>query len=60
MQKRAGITDEQIYNTFNMGIGMVVCVSPENVDKTLASLKETGEDVVVIGKAVEGKGVILQ
>jgi phosphoribosylformylglycinamidine cyclo-ligase len=60
MQKRAGITDEQIYNTFNMGIGMVVCVSPENVDKTLECLKATGEDVVVIGKAVEGKGVILQ
>lgn len=30
MQEKAGISDEQIYNTFNMGIGMVVCVSPEN------------------------------
>ena len=60
MQKRAGITDEQIYNTFNMGIGMVVCVSPENVDAAMESLKATGEEVVVLGKTVAGKGVILK
>ena len=60
MQKRAGITDEQIYNTFNMGIGMVVCVAPENVEAAIESLKATGEDVVVIGKTVAGKGVILK
>lgn len=60
MQKRADITDEQIYNTFNMGIGMVVVVAPENVAETLAQLKSTGEDAVVIGKAVQGKGVILK
>ena len=60
MQKRAEITDEQIYNTFNMGIGMVVCVSPENVEATLAQLASTGEDAVVIGKAVKGSGVTLK
>ena len=60
MQKRAGITDEQIYNTFNMGIGMVVVVAKENVEKAMASLRETGEDVAVIGQAVAGKGVVLK
>lgn len=60
MQKRAEITDEQMYNTFNMGIGMVVVVAPENVCETLAQLKSTSEDAVVIGKAVSGKGVILK
>ena len=60
MQKRAGISDEQIYNTFNMGIGMVVCVAPDKVEDAMASLQATGEEVVVIGKAVAGKGVILQ
>ena len=61
MQQRAGITDEQIYNTFNMGIGMVVCVAPENVEAAMASLQATGEEVVVIGKTVAGtKGVILK
>ncbi len=60
MQEKAGITDEQIYNTFNMGIGMVVVVSPENVETAMQSLTESGEEVVVIGKAVAGKGVILK
>ena len=61
MQEKAEITDEQIYNTFNMGIGMVVCVSPENVEATLASLTESGEEVCVVGKVVEGdRKVILK
>ena len=60
MQKRAEITDEQIYNTFNMGIGMVVCVSPENVEAAMAQLQATGEEVVVIGKTIKGSGVILK
>ncbi len=59
MQEKAEITDEQIYNTFNMGIGMIVCVSPENVDATLASLKESGEDVCVVGKVVEGNRTVI-
>ncbi|MBO5737012.1 MAG: phosphoribosylformylglycinamidine cyclo-ligase [Clostridia bacterium] len=61
MQKRAGITDAQIYNTFNMGIGMMVVVAPEEVDAAIASLQATGEDVAVIGKIVAGdKKVILK
>lgn len=60
MQERAGISDEQIYNTFNMGIGMVVCVSPENADAAAASLKESGEEVVVLGRTTEGKGLTLK
>lgn len=60
MQERAGISDEQIYNTFNMGIGMVVCVSPENAAAAAASLKESGEEAVVLGRTTEGKGVTLK
>lgn len=60
MQERAGVSDEQIYNTFNMGIGMVVCVSPENAAAAAASLKESGEEVVVLGRTTEGKGVTLK
>ncbi|MFQ7077457.1 MAG: phosphoribosylformylglycinamidine cyclo-ligase [Christensenellaceae bacterium] len=59
MQERAGISDEQIYNTFNMGIGMVVA-SPENAAAAAASLKESGEEVVVLGRTTEGKGVTLK
>ena len=61
MQKRAEITDEQIYNTFNMGIGMVVCVAPENVEAAMQLLQATGEEVVILGQAVAGdRKVILK
>lgn len=60
MQEKAGITDEQIYNTFNMGIGMVVCVAPENAEAAMSALKESGEEVVVLGRTVAGKGVTLR
>lgn len=60
MQEKAGITDEQIYNTFNMGIGMMVCVAPENVEAAMESLRSTGEEVCVVGKIVKGNGVILK
>lgn len=59
MQEIAGITDEQIYNTFNMGIGMVVCVKPEDVERTQAILASCGEETAVVGKTVAGKGVTL-
>ena len=60
MQEKAGISDEQIYNTFNMGIGMVVCVSPENAAEAKKSLEESGEEVVLLGKTVSGKGATLK
>lgn len=59
MQEKAGITDKQIYNTFNMGIGMVVCVDEKNVAATIAQLESTGEKCAVIGKTVKGSGVTL-
>lgn len=59
MQEKAGITDSQIYNTFNMGIGMVVCVDEKDVAATVAQLESTGEKCAVIGKTVKGSGVKL-
>ncbi|HBN12568.1 MAG TPA: phosphoribosylformylglycinamidine cyclo-ligase [Clostridiales bacterium] len=60
MQNRAQITKEQMYNTFNMGIGMVVCVDKRDVKATVRQLELTGESCVVLGKTVRGKGVILK
>ncbi|MDE6585921.1 MAG: phosphoribosylformylglycinamidine cyclo-ligase [Clostridia bacterium] len=60
MQRKANLSDEQIYNTFNMGIGMVVCVDPADVVKTIAQLEKTGESCAVIGETVKGSGVILK
>ncbi|MCD7729092.1 MAG: phosphoribosylformylglycinamidine cyclo-ligase [Clostridia bacterium] len=60
MQQIAGIDDYQIYNTFNMGIGMVVCVAPKDVEETISQLTSTGEECCVIGKTIKGKGVVLK
>ncbi len=49
-----------MYNTFNMGIGMIVAVDPADVDKTMAALKKTGDKPYVIGQIADGeKGVTL-
>ncbi len=60
MQQKAELTNEQIYNTFNMGIGMVVCVKKHDVKKAIAQLEATGEQCVVLGKTVKGSGVTLK
>ena len=60
MQEKAGIGDEQIYNTFNMGIGMVVCVEEKDVSEALSALAEAGEQAWRIGTTVAGKGVSLR
>lgn len=60
MQKRASLTNQQIYNTFNMGIGMVVCVAKRDVEATIAQLERTGEECVVLGKTISGQGVKLK
>ena len=60
IKEKSGLGSEQLYNTFNMGIGMVVAVAKEDEQKTLDALKELGEDAYVIGKTVKGEGVILK
>ena len=60
MREKAEISDEQIYNTFNMGIGMVVCVDKKDVVQTISELESTGEKAYLIGETVSGKGVTLK
>lgn len=50
--KEGNIPEHDMYNTFNMGVGMCVVVRPEDVDKTLAILKAHGDDAYVIGKII--------
>lgn len=59
MQNRASLTREQMCNTFNMGIGMVVCVEQKDVEATVKQLESTGEKCAVIGRTVKGGGVKL-
>ncbi len=60
MQKRARLSKQEIYNTFNMGIGMVVCVARRDAEKAIAQLESTGESCVILGKTCKGSGVILK
>lgn len=61
MMAREGQVEEQMmYNTYNMGIGMIVAVDPANVDKTMEAIKAAGDTPYVIGKIEDGeKGVTL-
>lgn len=54
MQSVGQLTDDDLYNTFNMGIGMVLAVSKDEADKAMASLKASGEKAYIIGEAVKG------
>ena len=59
IQKTGNIPERDMFNTFNMGVGMSVTVPAESVDEALAILREAGEDAYVIGQIVKGdEGVI--
>lgn len=61
IQKTGNISEHDMYNTFNMGVGMCVAVAKENVQKALEILKANGEDAYVIGEIVRSdSGVILE
>lgn len=60
MQKKGNIDEHMMYNTYNMGIGMIVAVNPDDTDKTKAAIQAAGEICYVIGEIKAGeKGVIL-
>ena len=61
IQRVGNISEHDMYNTFNMGIGMALCVDKNDVDKTLDVLKANGENAVVLGEVVKGgEGVIFE
>lgn len=60
MEKKGEIAEEIMYNTFNMGIGMVLAVDPADQDKAMEAIKAAGETPYVIGCTKAGeKGVVL-
>lgn len=58
MQKEGNIDIDEMYGTFNMGIGLVMAVSKEVAPQLISYLEETGEKPVVIGKTVKREGGI--
>lgn len=60
LQSVGNIPEHDMYNTFNMGIGMCIVVSQEEADKAMALLKDAGESVSLIGRVEQGaEGVVL-
>jgi phosphoribosylformylglycinamidine cyclo-ligase len=57
IQKGGGVPDEEMFRTFNMGIGMVVVVAPGELHDVEHSLERRGEPSFVIGRVVAGAGV---
>lgn len=61
MQRVGNISEHDMFNTFNMGIGMIAAVDKDQVDLALDVLKENGEDAVVLGNVISGDdGVIIK
>ena len=60
LAEKGKIEEKMMYNTFNMGLGMVVAVDEADVDKTMEAVKAAGETPYVVGKIEDGeKGVTL-
>lgn len=57
IQKKGDVARMSMYNTFNMGIGMVMAVSEKDVEKTVEFISKQGEKAYVIGKVAEGEGI---
>ena len=60
LQKEGNIEEKMMYNTYNMGLGMVLAIAPEDVEKTIAAIEAAGEKAYVVGHIENGeKGVTL-
>ncbi len=55
LQEKGGISEHDMFNTYNMGVGMAVIVSPETVEAAIAALQSEGVDAYVIGEIVAGE-----
>ncbi|MDO4293927.1 MAG: phosphoribosylformylglycinamidine cyclo-ligase [Eubacteriales bacterium] len=60
LAKKGNVEEKIMYNTYNMGLGMIVAVDPADVDRTMAAMKEAGDTPYVVGHIKAGeKGVTL-
>lgn len=61
LAKDGNVSEDVMYNTYNMGVGMVVAVDRDDVDQTVQAVRQAGETSYVIGEVVAGeKGVTLE
>ena len=59
IQKTGNISEHDMFNTFNMGVGMSIVVAKEDVERALSVLRANGEEGYVLGEIVKGDGVEL-
>ena len=60
LAREGQIEEKAMYNTYNMGIGMIVAVDADDVDKTMQAVRAAGEEPYVVGRIEAGeKGVTL-
>lgn len=60
LAKKGQIEEKMMYNTFNMGLGMILAVRPEDAERTMEAIKATGEAPYVVGSIEKGgKDVVL-
>ena len=61
IQKVGGISERDMFNTYNMGVGMSIVVAREDAEKAIEVLKANGEDAYIIGSVIESdEGVIIE
>lgn len=60
LQEKGGIAEQMMYNTYNMGLGMVLAVDPSDADQALAAIREAGETPYIVGSCEAGeRGVVI-
>ena len=59
LQKLGNVPEHDMYNVFNMGVGMILVVDSSDVEKTIDILKMTGENPHIIGSVKKGEGVTI-
>ena len=59
MARTGNIPERDMFNTFNMGVGMILTVAAEDAAQTIAILQANGQDAYRLGTIAEGEGVAL-
>ena len=60
MAEKGQVEEQMMYNTYNMGLGMVLAVAPADVDKAMEAIRQAGDTPYVVGRIENGeKGVTL-
>ncbi len=59
MAKEGKVEERVMYNTYNMGLGMVLAVKPEDADAAVAALKQEGDEAFIVGETAAGKKEVI-